>query len=67
VAPAGTPADVIATLNTALVKVLNDPDVVERIRALGAEPMPMTPVEYGAFIRTEIDKWTKVVGAGKPN
>jgi hypothetical protein len=41
--------------------------VVERIRALGAEPMPMTPVEYGAFIRTEIDKWSKVVGAGKPN
>jgi tripartite-type tricarboxylate transporter receptor subunit TctC len=66
VVPAGTPPDVIATLNTALVKVLNDPDVVERIRALGAEPMPMTPVEYGAFIRTEIDKWSKVVGA-KPN
>jgi len=41
--------------------------VVERIRALGAEPMPMTPAEYGAFIRTEIDKWSKVVGAGKPN
>src|SRR5215468_7696756 len=67
VAPAGTPADVIATLNTALVKVLNEPDVVDRIRALGAEPMPMTPLEYGAFIRTEIDKWSKVVGAGKPN
>src|SRR5262245_40298983 len=67
VAPAGTPADVITTLNTALVKVLNDPDVVDRIRALGAEPMPMSPVEYGAFIRTEIDKWSKVVGAGKPN
>jgi tripartite-type tricarboxylate transporter receptor subunit TctC len=58
---------VIATLNTALVKVLNEPDVVERIRALGAEPMPMTPAEYGTFIRTEIDKWLKVVGAGKPN
>src|SRR5262245_49328481 len=67
VAPAGTPSDVIATLNAALVKVLNDPAVVERIRALGAEPMPMTPAEYGAFIRTEIDKWSKVVGAGKPN
>jgi tripartite-type tricarboxylate transporter receptor subunit TctC len=66
VAPAGTPSDVVATLNTALVKVLKEPDVVERIRALGAEPMPMTPTEYGAFIRTEIDKWSKVVG-GKPN
>jgi tripartite-type tricarboxylate transporter receptor subunit TctC len=67
VVPAATPADVIATLNMALVKVLKEPDVVERIRALGAEPMPMTPAEYGAFIRTEIDKWLKVVGAGKPN
>src|SRR5215475_9965204 len=67
VAPAATPPDVIATLNTALVKVLNEPDIVERIRALGAEPMPMMPAEYGAFITTEIDKWLKVVGAGKPN
>jgi tripartite-type tricarboxylate transporter receptor subunit TctC len=67
VVPAATPSDVIATLNMALVKVLNEPDVVERIRALGAEPMPMTPTENGAFIRTEIDKWLKVVSAGKPN
>jgi len=67
VAPAATPAAVITTLNTALVKVLSEPDVVERIRALGAEPMPMTSADYGTFIRTEIDKWLKVVAAGKPN
>src|SRR5260221_12483144 len=35
VAPAGTPADVIATLNAAFVKVLNDPEIVRRIRDLG--------------------------------
>jgi len=69
VVPAGTPADVIAKLNTGFVSVLKDPDVVERIRGLGAEPMPMTPAEYGAFINSEIDKWLKVVTAspGKPN
>ena len=67
VVPVGTPAEVIARLNATFVKVLKEPEVVERIRALGAEPMPMTPAEYGAFIRTEIDKWSKVVGAGKPN
>src|SRR5262245_45413290 len=67
VAAGATPPDGMATRNTALVKVLKEPDVVERIRALGAEPMPMTPVEYGAFSRTEIDKWSKVVVAGKPN
>jgi tripartite-type tricarboxylate transporter receptor subunit TctC len=69
VAPAGTPADAIATLNAALVKVLKEPDVVERIRALGTEPIPMTPVEFAAFIRNEIDRWLKVAAAAsvKPN
>jgi tripartite-type tricarboxylate transporter receptor subunit TctC len=69
VVPAGTPADVIAKLNAAFVTVLRDPSVIERIRALGAEPMPMMPAEYGAFIASEIDKWLKVVAASgnKPN
>lgn len=65
VVPAGTPADVIATLNKAFVTLLKEPDIVQRIQALGAEPMPMAPEEYGAFIRNEIDKWSKVVTAGK--
>ena len=56
VAPAGTSADVIATLNEAFVKVLKNPDSVERIRALGAEPIPMTPAEFATFIEIEIEK-----------
>jgi tripartite-type tricarboxylate transporter receptor subunit TctC len=69
VAPAGTPADVIATLNAAFVTVLDDPGIAQRIRALGAEPIPMTPAEFAAFIRSEVDKWLKVVAASgaKPN
>src|SRR4051794_35753424 len=69
VAPAGTPADVIGRLNEAFVTTLKDPAVVERIRALGAEPMPMTPGAFASFIRSEIDKWLKVVAASgaKPN
>jgi tripartite-type tricarboxylate transporter receptor subunit TctC len=69
VVPAHTPADVVARLNAAFVTVLKDPDVIERIRALGSEPMPQTPAEFGAFIRAEIDKWLKVAGAAstKPN
>jgi len=69
VAPAHTPPDVIATLNAAFVKVLKDPDIVERIRALGADPIPMTPAEFAAFINVEIEKWLKVAGAAstKPN
>jgi tripartite-type tricarboxylate transporter receptor subunit TctC len=40
--------------------VLKDPELVERIRALGSEPMPMTPAEFAAFTAREIDKWMKV-------
>jgi tripartite-type tricarboxylate transporter receptor subunit TctC len=63
VAPAKTPPAVIAKFNAALVAELKEPSVVERIRALGAEPMPQTPEEFAAFIVREIDKWTKVVAA----
>jgi tripartite-type tricarboxylate transporter receptor subunit TctC len=63
IAPAKTPPAVIAKLNAALVAELKEPSVVERIRALGAEPMPQTPEEFSAYIVREIDKWTKVVAA----
>jgi len=63
VAPAKTPPAVVARLNAALVAELKEPAVVERIRALGAEPMPQTPDEFARFILREIDRWTKVVAA----
>jgi tripartite-type tricarboxylate transporter receptor subunit TctC len=63
VAPAKTPPAVVARLNSALVAELREPAVVERIRALGAEPMPQTPAEFSGFIVREIDRWTKVVNA----
>jgi tripartite-type tricarboxylate transporter receptor subunit TctC len=63
VAPAGTPPDVIAKLNAAFIAVLNDPAVVERIHALGAVPMPMTPPEFGAYTARDLTKWEKVVQA----
>jgi len=63
VAPAGTPPEVVARLNAAFVAELKEPATVERIRALGSEPMPQTPAEFAAYIQREIDKWTKVVKA----
>jgi tripartite-type tricarboxylate transporter receptor subunit TctC len=63
VAPGGTPPDVIAKLNAAFVKVLKDPAVAKQIRALGSEPMPMTPTEFSTFIDKEINKWGAVVKA----
>jgi tripartite-type tricarboxylate transporter receptor subunit TctC len=65
-APGGTPADVIAKINAAFVKVLKDPEVTRQIRALGSEPMPMTPAEFSAFIDKEAEKWSAVVKAAGP-
>jgi tripartite-type tricarboxylate transporter receptor subunit TctC len=61
VAPAGTPPDVVAKLNEAVVGALKDPVVAQRMRAVGAEPYPTSPEEFGRFIRSEIAKWAKVV------
>ena len=59
----------IAKLNAAFVKVLKDPAVIKQIRALGSEPMPMTPAEFSAFIDKEINKWSAIINAlpQKPN
>ena len=63
VAPAATPREVIARLNTEVNKAIRLPDMQERFAQQGAIPAPGTPEEYGAFIRGEIAKWAKVVKA----
>jgi len=40
---------------------LKNPKLLERIKELGAEPMPMSPDELGKLVQTETDKWAKVV------
>jgi tripartite-type tricarboxylate transporter receptor subunit TctC len=69
VAPGNTPPDVVAKLNAAFTKTLKDPAVIKQIRALGSEPMPMTPAEFSAFMDKEISKWSGIVSAlaQKPN
>jgi len=62
-APAGTPADVIAKWNAEVTKILNSPDMRERLTAQGAEPAPMTPDQFAAFIRSEIPKYARIVKA----
>ncbi len=61
VAPAGTPADIVKRLNEAFVKALKDPSVVEKIRSLGAEPVPTSPEQFARFIESESAKWGKLV------
>jgi tripartite-type tricarboxylate transporter receptor subunit TctC len=62
-APAGTPDDIVARINRDTVAVLREPDVKERLSALGFEPAVSTPAEFGARIKSEIAKWDKVVRA----
>ena len=60
-APAGTPAEIIARLNQDVTRGLNEADSTERIRAIGAEPMKSTPADFGTFLKKEIAKWAKVI------
>ncbi|MEZ5643710.1 MAG: tripartite tricarboxylate transporter substrate binding protein [Burkholderiaceae bacterium] len=62
-ASAGTPAPIVAQLNKALVKVLNQPDVKKQIAAQGGEVVAETPEQFTAFIQAESAKWSKVVKA----
>ncbi len=62
-APAGTPPDVIAKWNADVVKILNSPDMRERLTAAGAEPAPMTPPEFAAFIQRELARYARIVKA----
>ncbi|HTE16360.1 MAG TPA: tripartite tricarboxylate transporter substrate binding protein [Burkholderiales bacterium] len=63
VVPAGTPADVIGKLNTAVVRALNAPDVHKRLQPLAQKPMPGTAADFGDYIRTQYVLWGKVVKA----
>jgi tripartite-type tricarboxylate transporter receptor subunit TctC len=58
VAPANTPAPVIARLSEALAKVVGSADMRSYLRGLESEPMPMNPAQLDALLRQEIDKWT---------
>src|SRR4029077_13569361 len=60
-APKNTPADIIAKLNKEIGAALADPGMIAKSPNRGAEPMPMSPGEFGRFVVAEIDKWAKVV------
>ena len=60
-APAGTPLDAIERLNTELAQILRQPEVQQQMRNLGAEPNYLAAAPFGALIKTEIVKWSKIV------
>jgi len=61
--PAGTPREIIAKMNSAMLVVLALPDIRERLVHEGSEPMGSTPAQFGAYIKAEIAKWSAVVKA----
>jgi tripartite-type tricarboxylate transporter receptor subunit TctC len=60
-APAGTPAPVIAKLNAALVAALNEPELRARLRNAGTTPAPSSPEAFEQYLREEIARWGKVI------
>ncbi|MCE3000017.1 MAG: Bug family tripartite tricarboxylate transporter substrate binding protein [Betaproteobacteria bacterium] len=61
--PAKTPRPIINRLNREIVAVLNMPDVKKILFASGLDAAPSTPEQFGAYIRSEKDKWEKVIKA----
>ncbi|HSD40967.1 MAG TPA: tripartite tricarboxylate transporter substrate binding protein [Burkholderiales bacterium] len=59
--PTGTPRPIVEKLNADLVKVLADPDLKKRYADLGVEPMSSTPEYFGEFIKTESDRYAKLI------
>jgi tripartite-type tricarboxylate transporter receptor subunit TctC len=64
VAPAGTPATIVAQLHKEISAILNAPEVEKQFAAEGVEIMRMSSAEFGAFMVTEMGKWERVVKEG---
>ena len=63
-APAGTSAEIVARLNQETIRLLALPDVKERFLTQAIEPAGSTPAQFSAHIRSELEKWAKVIKAG---
>jgi tripartite-type tricarboxylate transporter receptor subunit TctC len=60
-APPGTPREIVMRLNAEIVKVLQMPDVREPLLAQGAEPVGNSPEQFAAWVKSEVQKWAKIV------
>lgn len=63
VVPARTPRTIVSRLNAVLRDSLHDPELRKRFAQGGMDPMPGTPEQFSALIRSEMDKWAKVLKA----
>jgi tripartite-type tricarboxylate transporter receptor subunit TctC len=58
---AGTPVEVVQRLNTEIVKILNSADVKDRFGKVGVDVVAGTPEHFARFLRSEVERWAKVV------
>ncbi|MBX9810160.1 MAG: tripartite tricarboxylate transporter substrate binding protein, partial [Burkholderiales bacterium] len=61
--PAGTPQPITARLNAEMTKILSSDATKEQFRVQGLEATSTSPAEFGSYLRSEVDKWGKVVKA----
>lgn len=59
--PAMAPQDIVAKLNTSIARVVHLPEVTRVLLSQGAEPIGSTPEEFTAYMKSEIDKWARVI------
>jgi tripartite-type tricarboxylate transporter receptor subunit TctC len=64
-APAGTPKDIIDLLNREIAKVMQMPDVKAKCSELGFDPVGDSPQAFAAYIKTDVDKWARVIRDAK--
>ena len=63
VAPPGTPEPIRARLAQEIAKIIVRPEVTETLHRIGFQPAPMSPADFAAFVRTELETWRTVVRA----
>ena len=61
--PAGLPPEIANKISADIARVLKQPEMRERFIAQGADPVGSTPAEFAAYMRTETEKWAKLVKA----
>ncbi|MDB5900297.1 MAG: h16 [Ramlibacter sp.] len=59
--PAGTPRDIVNKLHGEIARLMNDPDMKERMVGLGVEPAPGTPDQLATLMRDDLVRWSKIV------
>lgn len=64
-APAGTPQAIIEKINADVRRIIKSPDLVQRLRSEGSDPVGSTVAEYTTFLREEIVKWSRIIQQAK--